>query len=154
MRGIHRWPVNSPKNRSYMYVYVPLWRHQMETSSMLLALRAENSPATGEFPAQRPVTRSFDVFFDLRLNKRLSEQQWRCWFETLLRSLWRNCKENPGYHYWQFFERPANVIRRKKYPDSYCPLNSIISFNKVYLKYFGLLGPLLLIWIKFNINID
>ena len=33
----------------------------------LLALWAGNSPATGEFPAQRPVTRSFDVFFDLRL---------------------------------------------------------------------------------------
>ena len=28
----------------------------------------------GEFPTQRPVTRSFDVFFDLRLNKRLSKQ--------------------------------------------------------------------------------
>ena len=28
---------------------------------------------TGEFPAQRPVTRSFDVFFDLRLYKRLSK---------------------------------------------------------------------------------
>ena len=33
-----------------------------------------NSPVTGEFPSQRPVTRSFDVFFDLRLNKRLSKQ--------------------------------------------------------------------------------
>ena len=28
----------------------------------------------GEFPTQRPVTWSFDVFFDLRLNKRLSKQ--------------------------------------------------------------------------------
>ena len=37
----------------------------------------------GEFPTQRPVTRSFDVFFDLRLNKRLSKQSWRWWFETL-----------------------------------------------------------------------
>ena len=44
------------------------WRHQMETFSALLAICAGNSPATGEFPAQRPVTRSFDVFFDLRLN--------------------------------------------------------------------------------------
>ena len=32
-----------------------------------------NSLVTGEFPAQRPVTRSFDVFVDLRLNKRLSK---------------------------------------------------------------------------------
>ena len=37
----------------------------------------------GEFPAQRPVTRSFDVFFDLRQNKRLSKQPWGWWFETL-----------------------------------------------------------------------
>ena len=43
------------------------WRHRMETFSALLALCAGNSPVTGEFPAQRPVTRSFDVFFDLRL---------------------------------------------------------------------------------------
>ena len=47
------------------------WRHQMETFSTLLALYAGNSPVTGEFPSQRSVTRSFDVFFDLRLNKRL-----------------------------------------------------------------------------------
>ena len=44
----------------------------METFSALLAICAGNSPVPGEFPAQRPVTRSFDVFFDLRLNKRLS----------------------------------------------------------------------------------
>ena len=43
----------------------------------------------GEFPTQRPVTRSFDVYFDLRLNKRLSKQSWGWWFETLSRSLWR-----------------------------------------------------------------
>ena len=40
--------------------------------------------------AQRPVTRSFDVFFDLRLNKRLSKQSWSWWFETLSRPLWRH----------------------------------------------------------------
>ena len=37
---------------------------------------------TGEFPSQRPVTQSFDVFFYLRLNKRLSKQSRRWWFET------------------------------------------------------------------------
>ena len=51
------------------------WRHQMETFSALLAICAGNSPVTGEFPAQRPVTRSFDVFFDLRLNKRLNNHK-------------------------------------------------------------------------------
>ena len=45
----------------------------METFSALLALCDENSPVNGEFPSQGPVTRSFDVFFDLRLNKRLSK---------------------------------------------------------------------------------
>ena len=42
----------------------------------------------GEFSTQRPVTRSFDVFFDLRLNKRLSIQSWVWWFETPSRPLW------------------------------------------------------------------
>ena len=50
------------------------WRLQMETFFVLLAICAGNSPVPGEFPAQRPVTRSFDVFFDLPLNKRLSKQ--------------------------------------------------------------------------------
>ena len=45
----------------------------------------------GEFPTQRPVTRSFDVFFDLRLNKRLSKQSWGWWCETQSGSLWRHC---------------------------------------------------------------
>ena len=67
------------------------WRHLMETFSALLALCAGNSPVTGEFPAQRPVTRSFDVFFDLGLNRQLSKQ-WRLWwFETLPHSLWSHC---------------------------------------------------------------
>ena len=56
------------------------WRHQMETFSALLAICAGNSPVSGEFPAQRPVTRNFDVFFDLCLNKPLSKQWWGWWF--------------------------------------------------------------------------
>ena len=66
----------------------------METSSASLALYVGNSPVTGEFPAQRPVTRSFDVFFDLRLNKWLSKQTWGWLFETPPRPLWRHCIEN------------------------------------------------------------
>ena len=38
------------------------WRHQMETFSALLAIRAGNLSVTGDFPTERPVTRSFDVF--------------------------------------------------------------------------------------------
>ena len=65
-------------------------RNQMETSSALLVLCAVNSLVTGEFPSQRPVTRSFDVFFLLRLNKSLSKQSWGWWFEKASRSLWRH----------------------------------------------------------------
>ena len=68
----------------------PWWRHQMETFSDLLAICAGNSPVTGEFPAQRPVTRSFGVFFDLRLNKRLSKHSWGWWFDTHSPPLWRH----------------------------------------------------------------
>ena len=44
------------------------WRHQMETFPALLALCAGNSPVADESPSQSPVTRSFDIFFGLRLN--------------------------------------------------------------------------------------
>ena len=43
----------------------------METFSALLAFCVGNSPVTSEFHAQKPVTRSFDVFFDLRLKQQL-----------------------------------------------------------------------------------
>ena len=66
------------------------WRQQMETFSALMAICAGNSPVPGEFPTQRPVARSFDVFFDLRLNKRLSKQSWGWWFETPSHPLWRH----------------------------------------------------------------
>ena len=72
------------------------WRHQMETFSALLAICAGNSPVTGEFPAQRPVTWIFDVFFDLRLNKRLSKQWWGWWFKAPSRPLWRHCNGLQG----------------------------------------------------------
>ena len=68
------------------------WRHQMETFSALLVIYAENSPVSGEFPAQRPVTRGIDVFFDLRLNKQLSKQSWGWWFEMPSCPLW--CQYN------------------------------------------------------------
>ena len=46
---------------------VSWWRHQMKTVPALQALGVANLPVTGESPAQKPVTRSFDVFFDLLL---------------------------------------------------------------------------------------
>ena len=75
--------------------YLTWWRHQMKAYSALLALYAGNSPFTGEFPSQGPVTRSFDVFFDLHQSKRLSKQSWGWWFQTPLCSLWRHCNGQP-----------------------------------------------------------
>ena len=60
------YPALAPHPRSLL----PRWRHQMETFSALLAICAGNSPVPGEFPTQRPVTRIFDVFFDLHPKKR------------------------------------------------------------------------------------
>ena len=75
----------------YWWGFQPAWwRHQMEAFSALLAICAGNSPVTDEFPAQRPVTRSFDAFFDLHLNKRLSKQSRDWWLETPSSSLWRH----------------------------------------------------------------
>ena len=68
------FPIQSSSYR--MQIEITWWRHQMETFSALLALCAGNSPVPVEFPAQRPVTRSFDALFDLRLNKRLRKQSW------------------------------------------------------------------------------
>ena len=76
--GIHRGPVNSPHKWPVTRKIFPFddvimhgtwWCHQMETFSTLQALCVGNSPVTSEFPSQRPVTRSFDIFFDLCLNK-------------------------------------------------------------------------------------
>ena len=69
------------------------WCYQMEIFSALLAVCEGNSPVTSKFPSQRPGTLSFGVFFDLRLNKRLSKQS-RCWkFEMPSHPLWRHCND-------------------------------------------------------------
>ena len=93
------------------------WRHQMETFFALLALCAGNSLVTTEFPSQRPVMRSFDVFFDLRLNKRLSKQSGSWWFETPSRSFSRQCNIRPkraftGYisHWWNYHQLSLLMI--------------------------------------------
>ena len=95
--GLHEstqtWQYNPKQNKPQQNVFRPWWRHKMEIFSALLAICAGNSPVTGEFPAQRPVTRGFDVFYHLCLNKRLSKQSWGWWFETPSRpSLWWSYK--------------------------------------------------------------
>ena len=72
----------------------------METFPALLAICVGNSLVTGGFPAQRPVAQNFDVFFDLRLNKRLSKQSRGWLFETPSRPLWH----------------PSNGTRRQSVP--------------------------------------
>ena len=91
----------------------------METFSALLAICAGNSPVPGEFPAQRPVTWSFHVFFDLRPNKRLSKQWWGWWFETLSRPLWRHRNELPvnsnqrfqWFNLYRYIKREAEISK-------------------------------------------
>ena len=68
-------------------------RHQMATFYRVTGPLCGDFTGPGEFPTQRPVTRIFDVFIDLRLNKRLSEQPWGWWFETPSWSLWRHCND-------------------------------------------------------------
>ena len=71
----------------------------------------------GEFtglPTQRPVTRSFDILFDLRLNKRLSKQSRSWWFETLSFPLSRQCNainqnEDDGSDYFRYWG-PGNIF--------------------------------------------
>ena len=65
---------SSVVNAPHQVNFFSRWRDQMETFSTLLVLCEGNPPVTGRLPSQRPVKRSFDVFFDLHLNKRLSKQ--------------------------------------------------------------------------------
>ena len=73
LRGFNVLNIITYSNHNQTHRMKSWWRRQMETFSALLAICAGNSPVTGEFIAQMPVTRSFDVFCNLRLNKRLSE---------------------------------------------------------------------------------
>ena len=86
--------------RGFQTQYIPVssahflkawWRHQMKTFLVLLPYCAAISPVPGEFTSQRPVARSFDVFFDLRPNTQVSKQSWGWLSETPSSSLWRQC---------------------------------------------------------------
>ena len=76
--------MNWPFAAKYDYSHSAWWRHQMETFPRY-------RPFVKVFPAQRPVTRSFDVFFDHSLDKRLSKQSRGWWFETQSHPLWSHC---------------------------------------------------------------
>ena len=87
--NIHHWYPEILVRHMSIYLYII-----MTPSNGNVFRVTGHSPVTSEFPAQRPVTRSFDVFFDLCLNKRLSKQSWGWWFETLPRPLWRHSNDN------------------------------------------------------------
>ena len=88
---IFKWVSCADLTRLVTRLAAPWWCHKMETFSALLALCAGNSPVTSVFPSPSPVTQSFDVSFDLHLNKPLSKQSWGWWFETPSRPLWHHC---------------------------------------------------------------
>ena len=69
---------------------------EMETFSVLLALCEGNPPVICGFSSQRPVSWSFGVFYDLRLNKQLNKQSIHRWIETPSHSLWRHCNGSHG----------------------------------------------------------
>ena len=85
----------------------------------VLAICEGNPPVTDGFPSQRPVTRSFHVFFDLRLNKQLSKQSRRRWLESPLRPLWRHCNDLSverlsNLKFWNYCHRSQEPMSWKK----------------------------------------
>ena len=100
-------------------------------------------PLCGEFPSQMSVTRSFDVFFDLRLNKRSSKQSRRWWFETPLRSLWRHCNATAKYLVQLFFIAALML----KYSHAY-----MVSYRTVRVLNEGLLLASTRVWYLFATN--
>ena len=149
------------------------WKHLPRYSPFC----AGNSLVTNGFPSERQVTQSFDVFFDLRLNKRLWKLSRRRWFETSWRSLWRHCDVlqwhiscnspiscfknhiflQPISHHFMFM----NVVFIVYY-DFYCWTISIIDikWHNLYFCYIeilyieGHMGPILQTWINFNPSMD
>ena len=108
-------------NRLYIHICISWWCHQMEIFSALLALCVRNSPVTGEFPSQRPVTRSFDAFLPAPWIKRLSKNSCGWWLQTPSRSLWRRgnvglCTTRqfyvlPGWFAWYIYHKNAKCLR-------------------------------------------
>ena len=116
MNGIQKI---SKTSRKMSLVCMSWWRHKMETFSALLAICVGNSPVPGEFPSQRPVTGRFDVFFDLRLNKRLNKQSWGWWFETPSHPLWRQCHADFLLNYWVPLSAEAGTKFKKDVLQTY-----------------------------------
>ena len=101
----------------------------------------------GEFPTQRPVTRSFDVFFDLRLNKRLSKQPWGWWFETLSWSLWRHRNGLVGFMRVESTGSRWSPLTKGQWLELWCFL--CCQHDQTVVQTVELLGSLVLyVWFK------
>ena len=102
-----------------LVIYGHFWRIMMTSSNgnifRVTGPLCGEFTSPGEFPAHRPVTRGFDVFFDLRPNKRLSKQPWGWWFETLSSSLWRHDNVK--------FELKHDIFKIKKKVSYLCMMN-------------------------------
>ena len=157
VRGIHQGPLNSPHkgpltrkmfpfydvimwvfSRIYHWFYehdnVMTWKRMMTSSNgnifRVTGPLCEEFTGPGEFPTQRPMTRSFDVFFDLRLNKRLNKQPWGWWFETPSWSIWCQCNGFP--HHWYF------VRVNFRWPVDYPPKKPVVQRYDVFFVFFNL----------------
>ena len=110
------WNRSSWKTRFHLSIWsIPcMMTSSNENIFRVTCFCAGNSPVPGEFSAQRPVTRSFDVFFDLHLDKQLSKQCPGWWFETPSGSLWRQCngllawwlEDRRRQHSWYWHSSP------------------------------------------------
>ena len=104
----------------------------METFSALLTICAGNSPVTGESHTQKPVTRSFDGFFDLRLNKRLSKQSWVWLYEKPSRSLWRHCNDSNRTNTFLATVIPFHSNKPvAQIPQCTCPISHNVPFCNI-----------------------
>ena len=78
-------------NNSILLVYFHAWKMIKFPSVLILTKMICAMMTSSNGNTQRPVTRSFGVFFDLCLNKQLGKQSWGWWFETPSRPFWRHC---------------------------------------------------------------
>ena len=114
----------------YSEIHTTWWRHQVKIFFAILAICAGNSPIAGEFPTQRPLTRRFDVFFDLHPNKWLSKQSWGCCrcFVTPSRPLRRHC--NDFFYPASLSSMGLNAIMSAR-GQVHCELNSIFATCRI-----------------------
>ena len=102
----------------------------------------------GEFPAQWPVTRSSDVFFDLRLNKLLNKQPQGWWFETPPWSLWRHCHGVANiWNNWAKYLTGGKTWKPLQYPN-------LLSGDRIHIVNVGRQRerPIMIVWIPVQVT--